>query len=83
MRRFWLTFRARCDDVPEGRAAVFTVGEFVTVEVDVEEPDVERLAASKAFFRGDAPGVRIRGAGNIHSARNIHEYDASPRWLKD
>ena len=65
VRRFWLAFRARWD---EGITAVFTVGEFVTVEV--EEPEVDRLAACKAFLSGDAPGVRTRGVGSIHSAQN-------------
>ncbi len=69
MRRFWLAFRTRWDDVLEGSAVVFTVGEFVTVEV--EEPEVDRLAACKAFLSGDAPGVRTRCGGSIHSTQNI------------
>ena len=43
------------------------VGEFVAVEVDDEEPEVDRLAASKALLRGEPPGVRTRGVGSIQS----------------
>ena len=68
VRRLWLVFRTRWDDAPEGSATVFTVGELVTVDVEVEEPEVDRLAACKAFLSGEAPGVRIRGVGSIHSA---------------